>query len=134
MDTPTKTSRQIRNRALRDMGILSRESYHTEQLGPGDEVQCCQVTAAPQCPEQRYHAVILKVQDHGWYLIVHVRHDEPGDRDAEKITLMRDGPPDWGVIEFRITRKVHCPIRPVTTADGGDRRDWFWTPQGKMKL
>ncbi len=131
------TSRQIRNEQLWDMGITPRESYQTGKLGPGDEVECFEVAADPLAPEEkRYRAVILEVKDHGWYIKVHLRHDEPDDKATEDVTLMRDGPPQYGIVEFRVTKKVYKRPEPVKgrNPDSVDRRDVYFTEEGRIVL
>ncbi len=130
-----QTSRQIRNQQLRDMGITPTASYQATQVGPGDHIEFCEVESDPLAPEERRsRAVVLAVHEHGWYLKVHV---QDADADAVRdITLMRDGPPEWGVVEVRITKKV-CEPQPepeMTWRNGHDKRDVYYTPQGRMIL
>jgi len=100
----TKTSRQIRNRQLRDMGIRPAESYHT-RVGPLDHVAVLEVT--PDAEPRRFVARVTNVRDHGWYLLLDY---EPLESDDElqpgTIRLYRAGPPDWGVVELKVVKKV----------------------------
>lgn len=103
---PVATTRQIRNRQLREMGITPSASYHTRGLGPGDEVLAEEVQPDPFA-KVRFHAVVRQVWDHGHYVLVEVAQD--GQPHPKVVLLHREGPPDWGVVEFRVTKKVYLP-------------------------
>ena len=134
MSTQAVTSRQVRNKQLRDMGIKAHESYQVAELNFGDKIQLVQVEQSPAFSERQFEAIVLRIDDHGWYLRVDIEHAEPGDRERERLTMMRDDPADWGVIECRILENGFEPRQPIPVKGGGDRRNYFYTPDGRMIL
>lgn len=110
MTLPVMTSRQVRNSGLRAMGVRPREAYHTE-VGPGDEVELLEVWPSDTPPFHRFCVTIFAVVD-----FPGLRHRvvlyERCDGSTGQAALQMDGPPYWGVIEFRIVRKVHKQRQP----------------------
>jgi len=109
------TSRQVRNGQLRTMGIEPSASYH-RHVGPGDEVAISTVKEQPFRAE-RFLARVLTVLDHGHYSLVRYERIDDGSRGTARVHA--DGPPDWGVIEFRVVRKVHRPLLRRADRGGG---------------
>ena len=102
--------RQAANRIAHLAGIRPNATYHSH-LGPGDEIAALIVTEAG--PRQLCGCV-LSVVEHGWYADVRVQNGQPV---PETIRLFRDGPPEWGAIECRLTRLAHRPLRkPLLSA------------------
>lgn len=111
---PVMTSRQVRNGQLRVMGVQPTASYHTS-VGPGDEVAVQEVRREPFRAE-RFYARVIAVIDHGCYKLVSYERIEGGKTGVARVFAA--GPPDWGVIEFRVIRKVHRPL--PSRQDRGD--------------
>lgn len=103
--------RQLGNSQLRFAGLVPVRTYHT-QVGPGDIVRVHIVCSEPEFSEERFSVRVAGVDDHGYYLDVHYERldGEPGGLDVAR--LFKAGPPDWGVIGFRIIEKVHRPLPP----------------------
>lgn len=103
-----RTSRQIRNRMLRDMGIFPASSYHY-RLEIGDRVI---VRIVRECPPADciLKGAVRAVEDHGHYsrVVLWV----PAQRRDVAILLHQDGPEDWGVVECRIVRRARQPLAP----------------------
>ena len=94
------SSRQVRNRQLRDLGIEPQASYQTNPQC-GDRVFVREVSDV--FPEVEHEAVVIAIEEAGCRLDVSCADD---DGEIHKVLLNRDGvPPDWGVIEFRIVRR-----------------------------
>ena len=94
-----RTTRQVRNRILRDMGCFPRTSYHYD-VRHGDRIAVRIVREQP--PEDvRLAGVVLDVAEHGWYRSLRVA--ESGTGRQFRVTLFRAGPEDWGCVECRVT-------------------------------
>jgi hypothetical protein len=97
------------------MGIPADASYH-RHVGPGDEVAVSQVQEQPFRAE-RFLARVTSVAEHGHYTVV--RYDRCEGDGTGVARLFDSGPPDWGVIEFRVVRKVHRPPSSRQERGGG---------------
>lgn len=98
------TLRQIRNRGLREMGVVP-ERY---QFGVGryDVVEL--VRSEPDGEPERLEGWVEDVEDHGWYRVLTLTTE----RGADRVTVWRDGPPDWGVVELVIVKKLAAQLQP----------------------
>lgn len=107
------TSRMIRNRMLREIGIQPTESYHTA-VGPGDVVKVVIVAETATVPCMAV-GTIESVIDHGWYSTVFLKQDNGTTRTIE---IYRDGPQEYGCVECRILEKRHSQQQPHIDRDG----------------
>jgi len=107
---PLITRRQVMNRQCREMGLLPIDSYQPF-VGPEDEVQITELRSEPRVHARQFSAVVLGVDDHGHYRLVHYRQTDSGTVGVARVNS--DGvPPDWGVIAMRVTRRVHFRLEP----------------------
>jgi len=123
------TAAQLRNLTRRKYGESLSETYHT-QVGPGDQVSVTLVTDEPFAVE-KFTAFVGTVDDHGWYIEVELWQFDGNEAKSEadvspighrKVTLYRDGPGDWGAVEFMVIRKKHHQVVPTIDGEGG----WAW--------
>ena len=112
---PVMVSRQVRNGQLRAIGVAPSASYHS-RVGPGDEVIVQDVQEEPFRAE-RFEARVTGVVEHGHYRLVSYERMDGGGPGVARV--FADGPPDWGVIEFRIIKRVHRPPSARRGRGGG---------------
>ncbi len=95
------TRRQVDNGQLRAMGIRPELTYHWHVV-PGDRVRVQVVEQEPFAVE-RFVAVVESVEHCNQYTLVHYVRD---DGECGSVWLHHDGPPDWGVIEFKVVARA----------------------------
>jgi len=93
------TSRQVRNAALRSMGVAPLECYQTA-VRPGDVVRLEIVSESAGA--RRVVGRVTGVICHGHYSVVRVQ-----DRDGleRTVRLWADGPRHWGVVACAVVRR-----------------------------
>jgi len=94
--------RQIANGQLRTMGIRPSFSYHWHVL-PGDRVRV-QVVQQEPAVVAMFLAHVEGVEHHGHYSLVSYVREDTGEHCSG--WLHHDGPPDWGIVEFRVVEPV----------------------------
>lgn len=104
---PVMTSRQVRNGLLRQMDVFPAESYHTS-VGKGDELRLVEVEREPFQVRTR-RVTVQRVVDHGHYRIVHYLE---GTGETGQATVYTAGPPDWGLVECKVVKKVAQQMQP----------------------
>lgn len=97
-----RTSRQVRNKILRDLGIFPGASYHV-RVRLGDRVVARIVEDDPPV-DRTLFGFVREIREHGWY--VDIRLYVPATHDWLWVTLYREGPPDWGCVECRVVERV----------------------------
>ena len=97
-----RTSQQVRNRLLRDMGIKPRANYHY-RLRLGDRVKARIVEDEPPV-DLTVSGVVREIEEHGWYS--HIRLWLPEQRTSLWVTIYRDGPSAWGVVAINVVERV----------------------------
>lgn len=110
------TRRQVSNGQLRAMGIRPELSYHWHVVA-GDRVRVQSVQQDPFVVEQ-FGAVIEAVEHHADDSLVHYVRE---GGECGSVWLHHSGPPDWGVIEFRVV--VAVPRPPLVPDDLLTERD-----------
>lgn len=108
------TRRQVDNGQLRAMGIRPELTYHWHVVA-GDRVRVQIVEQEPFAAEM-FFAVVESVEHENQYSVVYYIRD---DGECGSACLYHDGPPDWGVVEFRVVAAV--PRQPVV---GDDPYSW----------
>lgn len=110
------TRRQVNNGQFRAMGIKPELTYHWHVV-VGDRVRVQVVEQEPFEVEQ-FLAVVESVEHCNQYTLVHYVRE---DGECGSAWLWHDGPPDWGVVEFKVVAAV--PRRPVVEDDRLTDRD-----------
>ena len=99
------TTRQIQNRGLREMGLVP-ETYRFD-VGRFDVVRL--LRSEPEGEPERFVGHVERVEDHGWYRVVTLTRQ---DGRPDRVTLWENGPPDWGVVEVIVVKKLAAVVEP----------------------
>ena len=107
-------SRQIRNRAMREMGLIP--SWYVYRLMPGDRLLVRAVRPATAKKPMRFLECEVRVgrcQWHGHYAIVHAKRLDNGR--SVRFLLWAAGPPEngLGVIECRLKERIRSQPEPT---------------------